>query len=643
MAQDYDINIKVKGLGAAAQQLSDFTDELNKARAEGQSVSGALDYATGGAVTGFKKAAAGVKTFITGLKMTRAAIIATGIGALVVGVTALVSAFTKTEEGARKLKVVMAALGAGVEFFTTRIQAAGGYLVNLFTKGHTAAAEGFNKALEEVDSTLDGAIRQAIKLEKAQQALIDRQIEMTKRRAKDRMEIKEYNKVAEDTTKSLEEREAAAKSAIEKEQALMAERLSIAKKEAEIHAERMSMGASTEEDRMRQAELEAQVMDLQTESLELQTTLNNKLNTIRNQAAAEAEAEAKRISDAAEVKRKAEEDAAAAIAAAEQQVIDALAAARLAREDQRTQEEAAARAAYEKRVELAGENAELLAQVEEEYRLTLIDIDDKYQAQAQAKDKEANKKRAEAEKEAREYLAEQRRTAQEQELFDLDAEYSARIMAVHENAELVAELEAEYQRKEREMQERHYDERIAANKAFNEKLSKDDIDAALQTNELRSQITSQTFSILTNLNEAFSKKGEEQNKKAFQRNKAIGIAETLVSTYMAAQKAYLSQLTATPDSPIRAVLAAAAATASGLARVAAIKSTQFNSGGGSAGGATGGGGGLGGGTQSVGVDVGSLIPTQQTPTPEPVRAYVVENEISNKQALNRELQIQTTL
>jgi hypothetical protein len=88
-------------------------------------------------------------------------------------------------------------------------------------------------------------------------------------------------------------------------------------------------------------------------------------------------------------------------------------------------------------------------------------------------------------------------------------------------------------------------------------------------------------------------------------------------------------------------LAAATAVAGGLAKVAAIKSQQFT-GGGSAGAATGGGGAIGG-TQSVGVDVGSLIPNQQTPTPEPVRAYVVENEISNKQALNRELQIQTTL
>jgi len=117
----------------------------------------------------------------------------------------------------------------------------------------------------------------------------------------------------------------------------------------------------------------------------------------------------------------------------------------------------------------------------------------------------------------------------------------------------------------------------------------------------------------------------------------------LVNTYMAAQKAYASQIIPLdPSSIIRAQIAAGIAVASGLAKVAAIKSTQFSGGGGggsaSAGGVSGGGGG-----GSVGVDVGSLVPNTATPTPEPVRAYVVSNEISNQQALDRELQIQTTL
>ena len=621
MAQDYDINIKVKGLGAAAKQLADFTDELNEAREEGASIGGALDKATGGAVTGFKKAAAGVKTFITGLKLTRGAIIATGIGALVVGVIALVSAFTKTEAGARKLKLVMAGLSAGVQFFTTRIEAAGGYLVNLFTKGHTAAAAEFNDALKDVDATLDGAIRQAVRLEKAQQALIDRQIEMTKRRAEDRKDIKEYNMVAEDTTKSLEEREAAAKSAIEIEKALMAERLSIAEKEAEIHAERMSMGSETEEDRMKQAELEAQVMDLQTESFEMQTTLNNKLNTIRQQAAAEAEAESKRIADAAEVKRKAEEEAAAAIVKAEQDIVDSL--------DQRSRANLTAlenelltiEDFYNTQLDAAGENAQLQAQIEAQRDAEIEALFEKHSEVSIAQRDKLN-----------EDLATRRLTEREKEIADHDATFYALMDAAGENQELRLAVLDQYATEVNEMQERHRQEDLANERA-----------AAMARREIQVQTATQTLSILSNLNEAFSKGGVEQNKKAFDRNKAISIAETLVSTYMAAQKAFTSQLTATPDSPIRAAIAAAAATASGLARVAAIKSTSFNSGGGGSSSAGGGASIGGGGVQSVGVDVGTLVPNQQTPTPEPVRAYVVEKEISNKQALNRELQIQTTL
>ena len=61
--------------------------------------------------------------------------------------------------------------------------------------------------------------------------------------------------------------------------------------------------------------------------------------------------------------------------------------------------------------------------------------------------------------------------------------------------------------------------------------------------------------------------------------KALRIAETTVSTYSAAQSAYASQLTLpTPDAPIRAGIAAAAAVISGLARVAAIAAVKVGGG-----------------------------------------------------------------
>lgn len=57
--------------------------------------------------------------------------------------------------------------------------------------------------------------------------------------------------------------------------------------------------------------------------------------------------------------------------------------------------------------------------------------------------------------------------------------------------------------------------------------------------------------------------------------KLLSVASTLISTYLAAQEAYRSQMAiATPDAPIRAALAAGVAVAQGLARVAAIRKTE---------------------------------------------------------------------
>jgi hypothetical protein len=93
------------------------------------------------------------------------------------------------------------------------------------------------------------------------------------------------------------------------------------------------------------------------------------------------------------------------------------------------------------------------------------------------------------------------------------------------------------------------------------------------------------FDLLDGLNIAYEN-GEDKTeaqrearaKKAFERNKSLQIAQTLISTYGGAVQAYQSQLIpGDPTSPIRGAIAAAAAVASGLGRVAAIRSTKFNS------------------------------------------------------------------
>jgi hypothetical protein len=599
MAQDYEIKVKVTGVDQAKTQVDGLSDSLKDA---GQSSSQltVLDKITGGAVSGFKNAAAGVKTFITGLKMTRAAIIATGIGALVVGVTALVTAFTSTRRGARQLQVIMAGLGAVVERVTAHFQAAGGFIVDLFSKGPTEAAKAYRAEVDKLPGSMTDAVRATMELQKAEQALLDTRRELTIADAQGRQEIARLRLLARDRTKDTNERIEAAKRAMDIELDLVKQREEAAAEELRIAQERAKMSDTSDEDLQRLADLEANLINIRTQSFMTQRRLQEEVQSVEREATAERKAqEAARIKSR-EAEAKAAADAAAAIIKAEQSVVDELDKRSRESLDARTKEILALEDFYNAQLDKAGENADLIAQIEAQREEELATMRERFRAEDAAKAAEAQKAREEAERAAREARTEEERQAAELRLQQIE----------EENRQAFEQQQA-------------YENAVA---------------------ELKQAATAGTFSILRNLTSAFEKDTEEGQKKAFKRNQALNIAETLISTYAAAQKAYASQLAIpSPDAPIRAQIAAGIAVAAGLAKVAAIKSQQFT-GGGSAGGATGGGaGGLGGGTQSVGVDVGSLIPTQQTPTPEPVRAYVVENEISNKQALNRELQIQTTL
>jgi hypothetical protein len=142
-------------------------------------------------------------------------------------------------------------------------------------------------------------------------------------------------------------------------------------------------------------------------------------------------------------------------------------------------------------------------------------------------------------------------------------------------------------------------------------------------------LTMQGIGIISNMNEVFANKSEQNAKKAFENNKKIQIAEALVSTYFAAQKAYASQIIPLdPTSLGRAQIAAAIATISGLSRVAKIKSMKYDSASSSmdnAGGISG----LSGGTQSQSTGLTPLTPqsVRGRKDSEPVKVFVTETDI----------------
>ena len=123
--------------------------------------------------------------------------------------------------------------------------------------------------------------------------------------------------------------------------------------------------------------------------------------------------------------------------------------------------------------------------------------------------------------------------------------------------------------------------------------------------------------------------------------KALAVAGTLISTYAAAQKAFESQyIVSDPSSKFRAIIAAASATAAGLARVKAIMAVKTPAMKG--GSVTGGSAGLGtvqapsfnvvgaGQANQLGEAVAGTLG-------QPVRAYVVTSDINTGQALERNI------
>ncbi len=174
--------------------------------------------------------------------------------------------------------------------------------------------------------------------------------------------------------------------------------------------------------------------------------------------------------------------------------------------------------------------------------------------------------------------------------------------------------------------EKEYQESIKKTGETVKETAKADVTITKLTQEQKADIIS------TSLGQIAGALGE--SSKA---GKAMAIAGALIDTFSAAN-------TALKQGGIFGAIAAAGIVASGLANVARIKAINPE---------TGAGGGGGGADTNVpqptGLGGAGLIPNLENinqndlGTPEPVQAFVVENDISNAQALQEELEIQATL
>ena len=292
-----DVAISTKGEATVDKQLDKVDDGLKDIKKSADKASASMkagfkasaDAASlipgpiGMAATAMNGLTGGIGKAVTALKTMKGAIMATGIGALLIAVGSLIAYFTETERGAQKLRVIMAALGAATgavkDLFIGLIESAGAFLSGDFAR----AGELASGAFKELGKSIRDDVGAAIELQNAMNAVKVATRELSVETAKQRAEIKALNLIAEDTTKSYKERGEAAKEAANIEADLMKQRTALAKENLRILNAQKELNESDEPTLQAIAEAEISLSTIRMESLELQTTLQNKLNTIEQQ------------------------------------------------------------------------------------------------------------------------------------------------------------------------------------------------------------------------------------------------------------------------------------------------------------------------------------------------------------------------
>ena len=271
------------------------------------------------------------------MKIFRGALISTGIGAIIVLLGSLVAYLTSTQEGIDKvarvttpLKVVFQTLWgvaqnmgkALVEAFTSPQKAIKGLMGLLETlwnqvsnritgvwdiikgvgdivtgdiekglkkvgnatlqviTGVDNVAEKVGNSVNSMKDTINEALERGSKIEKINQQLASSEAEFIEQTALLKQQFKEQNKIAEDTTKTFQEREEAARKSIEIQRSINKLAKDRNNLEQELLNLKFASNDTSDADRAELAKKKAELAEQTAAMLEAETTQNNKVNTI---------------------------------------------------------------------------------------------------------------------------------------------------------------------------------------------------------------------------------------------------------------------------------------------------------------------------------------------------------------------------
>jgi hypothetical protein len=253
-------------------------------------------------LTGIKEGLNGGKVALRAMiKQTgvfKVALAATGIGAVVLLLGALYTNLTRTQKGLDAVNRFTAGLSAVFDVVIDRVATFGGAIVKLLKGDFEGAWTDAKASVSGFGTEVVTEFNKASQIEGVMQGIKEETQKLEVQTARTRAEIKKLNLVAEDTTKSTKERSRAAKLAFGLEQNIQSQREDLIKREIKAIKEKNALGETLFEDAQVLADKEKELFTTQQESIEIQTTLQNKLNTINqdgiNKATAAAAADKER-------------------------------------------------------------------------------------------------------------------------------------------------------------------------------------------------------------------------------------------------------------------------------------------------------------------------------------------------------------
>lgn len=249
------------------ESLQDVKQETDNITSSTEEMGTQLDTVTGGAISKFKSFKGTIGGVIGSFKTLKGAIIATGIGALIIAVTSLTQAFTASEEGQNRFAKILKQLGVVAGNIGDIFYSLGDTIYNVFTGNFEEASKAFETFQDRIKNFGEETQREIALAGELADKIADAnklERELLIERAQTNVEINKLKTQAAEVDKfTAEQRIFFLEKAATLEDEITKKEVDLAKTRRDIKIEENSLSESTKEDLEEEAQLIANVIQLE--------------------------------------------------------------------------------------------------------------------------------------------------------------------------------------------------------------------------------------------------------------------------------------------------------------------------------------------------------------------------------------------